>query len=247
MNNKLIVVVLFLCFSAAVITPIFAQFPTIVAKSGSTPTIDGVVNDNEWNNASSVSFSGVQVFLKQDGKNLYVAFKGPVYPLTIMNVLFDVNNDRTLLPQSDDLTLGVQSNNILGEAHVVNNQWDRITPSGWTGASQTISNTIQAEFSIPYAKLNIVAGTDKTLGINFAYQTLTNPPNPGTVFWWSNSADLANPEMTPSAWGRINSTGYNWVPEASSLLILSILMVTISLILIARKKPQHRQPEKCST
>jgi hypothetical protein len=110
-----------------------------------------------------------------------------------------------------------------------------------------VSNTIQAEFSIPYAKLNIDAGTDKTLGINFAYQALTNPPNPGTIFWWSNSADLANPEMNPSMWGRINSTGYNWVPESSSLLVMSILMIAIPLILIAGKKSTTQTIPKKNT
>ena len=236
MNNNVMVVVLFLCFSA-IVAPVLAQTGNVViAKYGSTPTIDGLVGDAEWSDASLVSFNETQVFIKQDGKNLYVGFKAPIYPFSVMNVLIDVNNDNGQLPQIDDMALGVQSANTLGEAHVVNNQWDRISISGWTGQSQTASNTIQSEFSIPYAKLNIVAGNEKTLGINFAYQTSSNPPIPGTVFWWLNSAGLEHPENNPSAWGIINSNGYAWIPEFSSVLVLAISMITILLISIAYKK-----------
>jgi hypothetical protein len=242
MNRKPFGIVLLFCFSISVL-PAIAQIPsTIIAKSGSTPTIDGLVGSSEWSDASTVSFNGTQVFLKQDGQNLYIAFKAPIYPASVMNVAFDVNNDRGLIPQSDDITLGIDNSNTLGEAHVVNNQWDRVPVSGWTGQSQTASNIIQAEFSIPYAKLNIVAGSNKTLGINFAYLTSSNPPTPGTVFWWLNTANLAQPELNPSAWGVMSSTGYSWVPEFSSLLALSLLMVTMLFLTIVYRHSHGKKP-----
>jgi len=105
MNNNVMVVVLFLCFSA-IVAPVLAQTGNVViAKYGSTPTIDGLVGDAEWSDASLVSFNETQVFIKQDGKNLYVGFKAPIYPFSVMNVLIDVNNDKGLLPQLDDMAL----------------------------------------------------------------------------------------------------------------------------------------------
>ena len=222
-----------LCFSISVI-PVIAQIPsTITAKSGSTPIIDGIVGDNEWSDASSVSFNATQVFLKQDGKNLYIAFKAPIYPLSVMSVYIDANDDRGLLLQSDDIALGVANNNTLSEGHAVNNAWTPTGVSGWTGKSQTALNTIQAEFNITYAILNIVAGNDKNFGINFAYHTSSNPPTPGTVFYWMNTAGLAHPEDNPSAWGLLNSSGYNWIPEFSSLLVLLLLTVSTLFLTIA--------------
>ena len=241
MNRKTFGMALLFCFSISVL-PVIAEIPSvIIAKSGSTPTVDGLVVDTEWSDASSVSFNGTQVFIKQDSKNLYIAFKAPVYQLSVMSVYIDVNNDRGLLLQSDDIALGVANNNTLLEGHAVNNAWTSTGVSGWTGHSQTASNTIQAEFNVTYAKLNIVAGNDKTFGINFAYQTSSNPPTPGTVFYWLNTAGLAHPENNPSAWGIMNSSGYNWVPEFSSLLVLSLLMMAMLFLTITYRHSHSKK------
>jgi hypothetical protein len=240
MNKYAVVTILLLCFSISIL-PATAQSLTIIAKSGSTPTIDGLIVDSEWNDASSVSFNGTQVFLKQDSKNLYIAFKAPIYPLSVMSVYIDVNNDRGLLLQSDDIAIGVANSNTLAEGHVVNNAWTPAGISGWTGISQTASNIVQAEFNVTYAKLNIVAGSNKTFGINFAYQTSSNLPTLGTVFTWSNPGNLAQPENNPSAWGIMNSNGYNWIPEFSSLLALSLLMMATLFLTIGYRHSHNKK------
>ena len=186
--------VLLFCFSISVL-PVIAQIPSIIiAKSGQTPIIDGLIGDSEWSDASSVSFNATRVFLKQDGSNLYTAFKAPIYPLSVMSVYIAVNDDRGLILQSDEIVFGVANNETLLEGHAVNSAWTATGISGWVGHSQTASNIIKAEFNITYAKLNIVAGTDRIFGIDFGYQTSSNPSTLGTVFYWLNTAGLAKPE-----------------------------------------------------
>jgi hypothetical protein len=231
--------VLLFCFSILVLPTIAQSSSTIIAKNGSTPTIDGLVGTSEWSDASTLSFNGTQVFVKQDGNNLYIAFKAPVYVASVMNVYIDVNNDKGSTLQSDDATLSVGNDDTTKESNVVSNAWARTAVSGWTGRSQTASNTIQFEISVTFAKLNVVAGSSRTLGINFGYQTSNNPPALEAIFYWLNTAGLAQPGINPSAWGTMNSTGFNWIPEFPSLLILPLFIVlTLLAVSLFRKTNQ---------
>jgi len=72
----------------------------IAAVAGSTPSIDGVIASGEWDDASSVSFNNTVVYVKQDGKNLYVAFNvsdSTVENQDVVAIFIDVDNNGGVL------------------------------------------------------------------------------------------------------------------------------------------------------
>jgi len=236
MNKKAFVVVLLLLFSVLILPVVAQTDKTIVAKSGSPPTIDGLVGDSEWSDASSISFNGTQVFVKQDGANLYIGFKAPVLSQSAMFIYFDINNDNSSTLNSDDICIGMNYNDTLSEFHKAASSqlWELTSASGWTASFQT-TTTCQAEFKIGYAKLSLTAGIDKILGINFNYVSFAGGLE--NYFWSSISQ---NTSITPSSWGRINSVGYNWVPEFPSLLVLSLMMIAVLFLSVTYKRFQRK-------
>ena len=112
----------------------------IVAVSGSTPMIDGVIG-GEWSDASSLSFNNTEVFVKQDGENLYIAFNvSDPTPNANENVhiFFDVNHDEGTTPKSDDIVISVFRNGTLVEGYLVNGTY--VNATGWTAS---VYNTTQ--------------------------------------------------------------------------------------------------------
>lgn len=236
MKTYMFLIFLFLCFFM-VIAPVVAQTDNvIVATYGSTPAIDGRISDNEWSDASAYSFNGTEVFVKQDGVNLYIAFKAPLYADSGFFIMFDVKNDKSSLLLSDDILIGITKNNTLIESDVYDSQWAVARSYGWRAHTETVSNSTHAEFKIEYIKLNITAGTEKTMGINFRYDVSNNPPMLDAYFIWSNVGTTEYPEFFPASWGTINSEGYNWIPEFPSLLALLLLILVASFIAVAWKK-----------
>jgi hypothetical protein len=154
-----------------------------------------------------------------------------------MVIYLDINNDKSYSPQSDDIGIAVvANNNTLREGHgtgLAEGMWTDASVSGWIASSKTTS-TCQAEFKIDYTKLNIIAGNEKTLGINFAYFT-SYTRYVGTFFFWSKGG-VNDPDLNPSTWGTLSSNGYNWIPEFPSLVILFSLIMAIPLIAVAWKK-----------
>jgi hypothetical protein len=227
MDMKKLVIVLLFCFSISVL-PVIAQIgEAVVAKYGSTPTIDGLVGESEWSDASSISFNGVQVFVKQDSVDLYVGFKAPFLSQSAMFMYFDVNNDNSSILESDDICVGINYNSTLSEFHPASTGlWELASSSGWSASFQEASTTCQAEFRISYAKLGLTAGTDKTLGINFEYVSFDTLED----YFWSFDPNIQQSSLDPSTWGSINSSGYNWIPEFPSLFVLSILMIAVPLV-----------------
>ena len=94
---------LVLCFSL-VVTTAEGYYPAyeIAAVVGSTPSIDGVIASGEWDDASNVSFNNTVVYVKQDGRNLYMAFNvsdataTPTPPQDTVAIFIDIENRRKL-------------------------------------------------------------------------------------------------------------------------------------------------------
>jgi hypothetical protein len=209
----------------------------IVAVYGSTPTIDGSISVDEWDDAASVSFNNTEVFVKQDGINLYIGFNNSETQFhndDAVNIFIDVDHDGSPTLQPDDVGLGVYRNGTLIEANVTGGTWALKEVSGWTAVVNSTSDMWQAEFNITYSKINVVAGVEKTIGAIFACYRGQEGGSPEVFSWPPGYTEIyANPSM----WGAITSPEYNWIPEFLSWIILPALLVigTLTTLLCKRK------------
>jgi hypothetical protein len=206
------------------------------------PNIDGVIAGVEWDDASTVSFNNTIVYLKQDGRNLYVAFNVSDNTVSIsqdaLAIFVDVQNNGGSSPQTDDILLGAIRGGQLTERQGSGS----IGPptGGWDALSSSNSNEWQAEFNITYAKIGITSGEAKTIGIAFES--------------WDYSAGLPCfwPPMTPMQsnsplnWGDLVSEE-NWVPEYQPLTAALILVLaTILTIMVYKRKNTSTSPRLSS-
>ena len=207
----------------------------IAAVAGSTPSIDGVIASGEWDDASSVSFNNTVVYVKQDGKNLYVAFNvsdSTVENEDVVAIFIDVENNGGSSPQPDDILFGISRT-----GQLIERQGDNPPGSptgGWNASASSTSSTWQAEYNIAYAKIEITAGQPKTLGIAFeSWDYAAGLP----VFWPPMTPAESN---YPSNWGNLTSEE-NWIPEfpLSVALLGFLMLITIPLVFI--KKESNRK------
>jgi hypothetical protein len=217
----------------------------VVAVYGSTPTIDGAINASEWSDASSVSFNDTEVFVKQDGENLYIALNVTDAPLMhierdSIQISFDVDHDGSNTLRPDDLLFGVFRNGTFLEAYVLWGTWAVKEVSGWAAVVNSTPDMWQAEFNITYSKVNVFAGVEKTIGVSIGWylhseegQTRAFWPPEGYNDWY---------QMSPSAWGAITSAGYNWIPELPSFVIMPLFMImTLLAVIVYRRKQSDRR------
>ena len=184
----------------------------VVALYGSTPAIDGSISVSEWSDAASVSFNNTEVFVKQDGINLYIGFNNSddqFHDDDIIVVAIDVDHDGSLTPQADDVGLGVYRNGTVGEANVTGGTWGFREVSGWTAEVNSALDVWQVEFNITYSKVNVVAGVEKTMGVVFVRYRGLNASSP-EMLSWPPGMEPSDPMGNPSTWGAITSAGYNW-------------------------------------
>jgi len=187
----------------------------IAAVYGSTPTVDGAISVSEWSDAASVAFKNTEVFVKQNGMNLYIGFNNPedqFHDEDIIVVTIDVDHDGSLTPQADDIGLGVYRNGTLLEANVTGGTWGFNEVSGWTAVVNSTLDGWQVEFNITYSKVNVVAGVEKTIGAVFVRYRGLNASSP-EMLSWPPGMEPSNPMGNPSTWGTIASAGHNWTSQ----------------------------------
>ena len=188
----------------------------IAAVYGSTPTVDGTINVLEWNDAASVSFNNTEVFVKQDGENLYIALNVTGAPLMHVEedgvqILLDVDSDGGLTLQPDDVGLVVFRNGTLMEGNVSGGTWTIVNVFGWTAAVDSTSDMWQVEFNITYSKIDVSAGEEKAIGVSIGCALYPEEGSPTWVCWPPNS--YSDMTWNPSSWGSITSAGHNWTSQ----------------------------------
>ncbi len=180
------------------------------------PTVDGLISPGEYAGADKVTFPGyegnVEVFFKEDGANLYVAFELPDrvnhIPVPHVSIFVDTLDDGGGAPQADDFWFIVYRNGGVGEWQGNGTGWSPgMPPFVWTsGVTETMSGW-SVEFSIPFLKLNITAGSFKSLGLALENGGLAS----GDHFW----PDGAAPTQ-PDTWGSLVSSSdwgtFYWKP-----------------------------------
>ena len=231
--SKTIMLALFLASALASVfgvTIVFAHSgDIIVAVYGSTPTVDG-----EWDDATSITIpvtggANCTVYAKQDSINLYVQFNisdatynGSDYCV----IIFDVNHDGSTSLQADDIWLCVSRNSVEEEFNVTTGGWYPTTVSGWTAKASSTASGWQSEYNITYSKLDVTAGTNKTLGIMFL---IVDKGVEMGWYVWPSTASISK----PATWSDMTPNGYNWIPEfstwASLLLLLIVLTVALAI------------------
>jgi hypothetical protein len=196
------------------------------------PNIDGVIAGGEWDDASTVSFNNTIVYLKQDGRNLYVAFNVSDNTVSIgqdaLAIFVDVQNNGGSSPQSDDILFGAIRGGQLTEKQ--GNNPPGSPTGGWAALSSSTGSEWQVEFNITYAKIGITPGEAKTLGIAFeSWDYSAGLP----CFWPPMTPMQSN---SPSNWGDLVSEE-NWVPEFQPLTAALILVpATILAIMVYKRK-----------
>ncbi|MBT0160858.1 hypothetical protein G4O51_12835, partial [Candidatus Bathyarchaeota archaeon A05DMB-2] len=202
----------------------------INANYGSAPNVDGVIALGEWDDASTVSFNNTVVYVKQDGRNLYVAFNvsdatvTPSPPQDIVAIFIDVENNGGTSPQPDDILFGVSRSGILMEGQGDNPPGS--PTGGWNASASSTNSHWQAEFNITYAKIAITPGEAKTLGIAFESWNYEETSYP--YFWPPMTPMESN---SPSNWGNLISEE-NWIPEFPSAIILPLFMIFSMLAVV---------------
>jgi hypothetical protein len=210
----------------------------VVAVSGSTPTYDGAIDVGEWDDAASVSFNNTEVFVKQDGAYLYVAFNVSDATLNEEDsvvVLFDVNHDGGATFGVDDIALGI---NCIAEPTEINLLYGSVAPYNWWAGINYDSEWWQAEFVIHYTKINVTAGEEESLGVGFVVVDST-APGESSYYHYTWPPNIMGEEWIepPSTWGDLTSTGYDWIPEFPSFYILPIFVVaTLPAVIVYRRK-----------
>jgi len=186
---------------------------SIDAVAGVTPTIDGIVEAGEWDDASVV-VSVVAVYVKQDGENLYIALDIPdntPHDLDGLLVCFDVNHNAGPKPQGDDTKIVVTRFGVQAEYVGNGTNWVTTANSGWDAATSSTSTKWQAELNVSYTKLGSPYGS-----------------SPGE-----------SDHLSPDTWGDLISSA-NWIPEFPSLIILPLFMIATLLAgIIYKEKPRN--------
>ena len=226
--NMMLAVFLLLAVSSAV----KGQY-IIDAPYGSTPTIDGTIESEEWSDAYTFTFNNTDVYVKQDGKSLYVGLIVEDYRNGGVAFFIDVDHDGGSTPQMDDILFGVYRN---GTPFEMRDDQDQTPPTGgWSVAVQNLTETWMAEYNITYTKIGVTAGEEKTLGIIFeSFGTLETP----FIYFWPPITAME--ATSPSNWGDLTSE-VNWIPEFPSAIILPLFTVLTMLAIVFAKRRFSRK------
>jgi hypothetical protein len=238
MYRKMFAILVFiLCMSIIVIAAEgYNPAYQINAVAGSTPNIDGVIASGEWDDASTVSFNNTLVYVKQDGRNLYVAFNASDSTVNMQDavaIFIDVENNGGASPQPDDFLFGILRGGQLMERQ--GNNPSGPPTGGWNASASSTSTLWQVEFNITYAKIAITPGEAKTLGIAFESWNY----DIGYPYFWPPMTPMES--NSPSNWGNLISE-VNWIPEFPSGMFLSLFMtVSLLAVVFARSKIPRKQ------
>jgi uncharacterized repeat protein (TIGR01451 family) len=187
------------------------------------PAVDGQIAPGEYAHAGKVTFDGyagdVEVFLRHDGSNLYIAFDSPdttPYPYNsgggagpAFQVFLDTNNDKAAAPQTDDYRLSVTKGGTTMWSQGDGSSWGGGSIFPWNVAVYTATWGWQAEFSIPFASLGISSPSTATLGLALAEVWTPSWPHD---WYWPAGGNWLN----PSSWGYLVSSSdwstFYWKP-----------------------------------
>ena len=191
---------------------------TVDVMAGTTPTIDGTLA-GQWADTTiatiDITVTGgatAHVYLKHDGTKLYVGFDVPDATghgesSDYVAVLLDTDNSKEAVgqPDSGDFRLSINREDVASEAYVYEpDGWNSGNlPVDWTGEATSTSTAWSAEYAIDYAKLEVTAGTAKTIGFDVLIKD--GGISPAGFYYWHSSSEYDDYNR-PSTWGNATSS-----------------------------------------
>jgi len=196
--------------SLAIILSIICEAQYFEIPYGTTPAIDGVLSETEWDDAECAIINvqanwPVTVYYKHNDSALFFCYSGLVgmfgqrYP----DVMLDINNDKSADWMPDDWWLHASYNDCEGNG--IYNDWTSCIPShpGWTANNFPLSEPGIVEMGISYSKIGLSFMCEDTLGISFEvsdtytdyhyYPVNATIGNPST---WANGILSASTSVT---------------------------------------------------
>ncbi|MCD4819169.1 MAG: T9SS type A sorting domain-containing protein [Candidatus Cloacimonetes bacterium] len=213
----IIIIVLFL--SSALL---FCQ-ESFSVSYGTTPDIDGIISQEEWNDAILLEFTGynnvsITCYLKHNGTDsLYIAQDVPeMIGGDHGYIWLDTEFNQGSTPQNDDYWLSVYyfQDWLAYETCGTGNSWGNwIAPIDWnsdfTGDGWSYDHG-QMEFAIAFSKMGIVAGAPQTIGFMIGFGD--NPAQTDCWYFPSNGH-----YSNPNSWANMSSSD-NWSEENNEVI-----------------------------
>jgi len=190
----------------------YQHTPTIDIRSGTTPSIDGIISPGEWDDANSIMFFNdqgeINMYFKHNDTTLY--FMSHIVDSTYYwgdDIVIDIDTEHNgeLHPQPDDYQFYIRRDVNTSEINRGSGSgWEPVPEGEWAGLvwNETSSDatTWTAELSISYTFLNLTAG-DQIMGIQFR----SYDDNPQGWYNWPEDSD----ETWPDSWADMSSPD-NW-------------------------------------
>jgi hypothetical protein len=165
--------------------------PTEIPRTNSAPTIDGVLDTNEWRSAVSFTLDyetdpsenikpevETTVYITEDGKTLFVAFEAQdpnpkeirayyrdrdrSYSDDFVGIVLDTFNDESRAYEFFANALGAQMDMIMNQNSGEDDSWDAI----WDSAGQITDKGYVVEMAIPLNQLSFAQVDKQTWGID---------------------------------------------------------------------------------
>ena len=216
-----------------------SDYMTFDAHNGTVVTVDGTMSPGEWDDAFyysypvSVTTKHLSMYTKTVDQKMYILlyYPNPSSSDTYIDLAFDVNYDHDGALKNGDFAIRVEFTGGSMEWYASGGNWVSTTPSGWIYAMDKSSHNWTVEIMINFAKLNIVPGEEKDIGVIVYLQDYGSGKQNEPVFGdWYNT----------STWNRITSSD-NWggstvVPEFNTELIAVMFIAIFAVITTLVKK-----------
>jgi hypothetical protein len=221
-SNYVSVIFLVLCIG---LENVHAQL--IHIRQGTVVQVDGTIGSTEWSDADSIlidlnTTQKVTVKFKHDGSNFNFTFLNNLESFNIRfpEILFDINNDKSLSWQNDDWWFHVSATDC--ESNTAANDYSNclLVQPDWLAVNNFQSGppmTDTVEIQIPFTKVNFNSTFTDTIGIAF---DVTN-----TFSAWNYWPDPLVDVQIPTSWGNaiveFNTSGLKGIndPTPRSLVI----------------------------
>lgn len=177
------------------------------------PTIDGIVEEQEWNGSGVINLTvegnDVGILFKHDRDSIYFGFDiheghNSAFPDT--RVFFDLDHDAASTPQDDDYQLYINPDHQDGpliERQGDGSEWQPVDTTHWTGDyNEDGSDHWTTEYDVSSEKFEDFAGNE-----TFGFCLLVYGNSPGAFDTWPDGADIDD----PSTWGDVSFL--NWTED----------------------------------